>query len=217
MKLVVASSALCVGVASASDEVLGSTQFEVKGSIVPTACSVVFSGGGVFDYGVIDRKELNGSDGYLDRQLENIQPFAVTCEAPTKLNVRFVDNRVGTAVGGADDDFGLGLTSKGEKFGNHYFSLSNSALKVFEGESENKDVIYGVSKDGQSGWGKEQGTFVVAGGYYSPIDKNSLVPVAFARFESAVNSRIKIKRNLKVTDREEFSGLVTLELDYINQ
>lgn len=217
MKLVVASSVLCVGVASASDEVLGSTQFEVKGSIVPTACSVVFSGGGIFDYGVIDKKELNGSAGHLERSLGVDQPFVVTCDNPARLNIRFVDNRAGTSTGNTDEDFGLGLSSQSEKIGHHFFTLRNSALKVFNKDGQVKDVSYGVSKDGQSGWGKEVGNYVIVGGYYTPIDNTSRAPVEFKRFESAVNSSIRIKRDLTVNDKEDFSGLVTLELNYIDK
>ncbi|AZE93161.1 hypothetical protein C4J96_1027 [Pseudomonas orientalis] len=106
---------LCPSAFAASD-----TDLTVKGSITPSACEPVISGGGVIDLGKVSVKELN-TDTYTDLPRETML-LRVRCDGPTYFTLNTIDNRAGTAASHFSWH-GLGMTPNDEKVGDAGFGL----------------------------------------------------------------------------------------------
>lgn len=213
-RAVVVSALFSAGIVSAG-EVIASGGFVVTGVIKPTACSVVFEGGDVIDYKNIDKKHLEG-EGYYKTSKTDVKPFSVTCKEPASVSIKFVDAKADTVALEGSGNFGLGVTKDNKKIGYHYFTLKNDKLKVENGKNAVADVIYGRSAtNSKLGWEKEITDNVIANYYYTPVNKESLQPVPFTAFKSAIGSHIAIDRGLKITQEERLDGYVTMELHYI--
>lgn len=85
----------CTMAVACSSAFADSVLIEVKGTINPTACSAAFSNGGTFEYGTIDKKILKNSDSTRIGQRD--ATLTITCDAPTKIAVKGMDNRPGTS------------------------------------------------------------------------------------------------------------------------
>lgn len=213
IRVVVVAGVFCAGGVYASD--LGSTQFEVKGVIKPTACSVSFSKGGVFDYGVIDNKKLDGTDGY-HYVYGPKQDFSIVCDQPAGVSVKFIDNMPDAVRAPGSGSFGL-ASDYGSPIGHHYFHVTNSRLKVLGDKGGLVDgAVHGVSSDNSEWVSLGEGYQVVKGGnYYTAIDAGSKKNIPFTKLDSQVSSMLAIHKQVSVKDALEFQGVVTMELHYI--
>ena len=78
----------------------------VTGTILPVACTPTISGGGVMNYGNINANALSPTDyTVLD---EMTAGFSIICDAPTKVALRAVNGRPGSAAGSTGDGGGQG-------------------------------------------------------------------------------------------------------------
>ncbi|MGP2408157.1 DUF1120 domain-containing protein [Yersinia sp. 2545 StPb PI] len=78
-----------------------SVDVRVIGTITPTACTPVLTGGGTIDYGAIHPNTL-AKDAYTtlaEKQLD----FTINCDAPAKVAVQVINYRVGTLPDAAAD------------------------------------------------------------------------------------------------------------------
>lgn len=118
---------------------------KVIGSIVPTACTPVFSGGGVVDYGTIILTDLSPT-AMTKLAPKNIS-YTVTCDAPISIGLSWLDSR-GPTVN--DDEhiyatnFGLGL-HEGVKIGRYEVAFDGTSTIA---DGEKADLIYRIGKDG---------------------------------------------------------------------
>ncbi len=110
----------CLAGASSIAMAASNTDLTVKGSITPSACAPLISGGGMIDFGKLAVKDLN-AEQYTSLPNQSIQ-LSVRCEAPTFFTLTTIDNRAGSS---ANHDFwhGLGITPEGEKLGGTAFHL----------------------------------------------------------------------------------------------
>ncbi|MFC3814988.1 DUF1120 domain-containing protein [Lysobacter sp. GCM10012299] len=132
----------CAPAAFAADTV----DLSVTGTIVPTACTPTFSGGGVVDLGQINASALKAT-GETQFNVYNASTLDIDCSGQVKFAIRTVDNRAGTEAGAqAADRFGLGVASGGEKIG--HFSLAAHGIKL-DGVSNG---VHLLSNDGGATW-----------------------------------------------------------------
>jgi hypothetical protein len=105
----------------------------VKGLITPIACTPSLSSNNV-DYGKLSAKDLKPtSDTYLPL---TVLKLIVSCDAKTRLAIRALDNRLGSAPDGWDDDFGLGLINAGtQKVGGYQLKLLNPTADSNPGQA----------------------------------------------------------------------------------
>lgn len=206
-RVLVASGVMCAGVANA--EVPGyqqSSQFEVKGIIKPTACEVGFSGGNVWDFGVISHAEIQKATG-SHLQIEGEEHvMKVVCEAPASVRLRFVDMKNEVAGG-----FGIGENRAGQSFGKHVFSFPPKGFMVMNGADLVPGVIWGSSED-QVQWDKA-GNWAENKRFHTAIDAEKN-PVFFTTLEQKLHSKVRLNKGLTITDEEEFHGVVGVELYY---
>lgn len=96
------------------------SDLSVKGSITPSACEPLISGGGVVDFGKISVGSLN-ADQFTALPNQSLH-LSVRCEGATFFTLNTVDNRAGTS---ANHDYwhGLGMTPNNEKIGGSSFHL----------------------------------------------------------------------------------------------
>lgn len=97
-----------------------SVDLTVKGLITPSACAPSLSNGGVIDHGKVAAKDLK-LDSYTLLSNHRLE-LAITCDAPTLLALKGIDNQ-----GNAFDPsnyYGLGLVS-GKKLGGYTLALDN--------------------------------------------------------------------------------------------
>ncbi|MCF5139790.1 DUF1120 domain-containing protein [Pseudomonas sp. PA-6-3C] len=97
-----------------------SVDLTVKGLITPSACAPSLSSGGVIDHGKVAAKDLK-LDGYTLLGNHTLQ-LAITCDAPTLLALKGIDNQ-GSAYD-SSNAYGLGLVS-GKKLGGYTLALDN--------------------------------------------------------------------------------------------
>ena len=96
------------------------TDLSVRGSITPSACSPLISGGGMVDFGKMSAKSLN-AEQHTSLPNQSMQ-LSVRCEAPTFFTLSTIDNRAGTSAN-HDRWHGLGMTPNDEKLGGSAFHL----------------------------------------------------------------------------------------------
>lgn len=118
--------AAATGAAFAAD----TADLTVKGVIKPAACNVSLSGGGIIDFGTIAASTLSNTGATA--LPEKFVTTTVTCDAATKLAVKLVDGRQGTATSNnlslpyyaaPINYFGLGEVS-GKKIGAYILRMS---------------------------------------------------------------------------------------------
>ncbi|WP_033073886.1 DUF1120 domain-containing protein [Sphingopyxis sp. MWB1] len=200
-----------------------SIDVRVIGTITPAACAPNMSGGGVIDYGNIAASSLNQTD--YTALPERLVPFSLTCDAPTKVAVRAVDNRASTIVPGIIEsgilgggmaagygyDFGLGASS-GQNVGIYVVALRGGS---FTGDGNAVDSLHS-NDDGASWNGNSSGTFRrdrlvswAAPGTTTPGSYSTLAG------ELRVQAAIDKAENLDLTDEVPLDGLATLEVVYL--
>ncbi|AUZ44937.1 DUF1120 domain-containing protein [Pseudomonas orientalis] len=133
-------------VMSSSALAASSVDLTVKGLITPSACAPGLSSGGVIDHGKVAAKDLK-PDNWTLLGNHTLQ-LAITCDAPTLLALKGVDNQ-----GNAHDpmnSYGLGLVS-GKKLGGYTLTLENpmadgAAITLLESSDNGltwRDVVPG--------------------------------------------------------------------------
>ena len=96
------------------------TDLTVKGSITPSACAPLVSGGGVIEFGKMSAKSLN-AEQHTVLPNQSMQ-LSVRCEGPTFYTLNTIDNRTGSSAN-HDHWHGLGMTPNDEKLGGTAFHL----------------------------------------------------------------------------------------------
>lgn len=222
-----------LAVATSSVMAASSVDIQVKGKIVPSACSPAFiSGGGIADYGTITVASLNSTSA---TPLEDIKiiPISITCEEATRIAVTFNDAHADSGPTQVlrtffiDDEFGreayqtagLGMYN-GKKIG--AYSLGIQLTKGAVTNDAGDELYPTASRDNGTSWQ------TTGGQRYLKVntDKSELysfsntlggTPVAQTKvnFNVGVAAMINPTNDLNITDEANLDGLTNVELVYL--
>ena len=184
-----------------------SVDLTVRGLITPSACTPSLSGGGVIDHGKIASKDLS-PDLWTSLGSHTLQ-LAITCEGPTTLALRGIDNQ-----GGAVDTvngYGLGLID-GKKVGEYVISVVNAmadgAATTVINSSNNgliwrewSDIVWPLTNLASFG---DQST-----GYWAPV------PVRQVSADLSVYTRLRPTAGMDLTTERPINGSATFEVKYL--
>ncbi|MDZ4355436.1 MAG: DUF1120 domain-containing protein [Variovorax sp.] len=194
-----------------------SAELRITGTIVPTACTPAFAGGGVVDYGTISARSLNpvGQTTLAEKSIQ----LTLTCEASAMFAFKVLDDRAGTAVTSletiptytANMKFGLGA-SDGKNIG----AYSMQIVKETADEGPTQHIH---SADGGSIWTKFAGGLTVDGGEIVAFSGRApqLVPGPHASVTADIRVVAVIDQgsHLPLTQKIPLDGLSTFELVYL--
>ncbi|RWR02292.1 hypothetical protein ED28_07890 [[Pantoea] beijingensis] len=202
-----------------------SFDFSVIGNITPAACKATISGGNVFDYGNILSNSLNKDDFTILEQKDT--GFTIVCDAPAKLALKTVDNRMGTKnnpigqvlVGSAPlqantGTMGLGLDPAGNKIGAYLAAIPTDTVTL--DTADNVDSIN--SDDKGATWRKVPRIFMTtASPLYTWAKTGELVPQAFSTMTGTlqVQAAISPASTLDLTQPVKLDGSATVQLFYL--
>jgi hypothetical protein len=191
---------------------------KVTGTITPGACTPTLAGDGTFDYGQIDRSVVQQADFALlpEKQLA----FTISCDVPSRVGLKVVDNRKSTIVPSAlgkigspwVDRYAFGLGAADEKnIGAYNIRIPN---QTFTADSVRARSI--ESSNNGTSW-------TVTGGALSTpaimswANATTVAPVAFERLSGnlVIQAVLNKGSELNVTDDVELDGSATLELVYL--
>jgi type 1 fimbria pilin len=185
----------------------------VKGSIAPASCSFSIPNA-VIDYGKIDRTSLSPTQ-YTMLETKTT-PFTIKCEARTQAAISAVDNRASSKVTGILSgytevhNFGLGVTSSGDKIGGYRLGMRNS---VADGKA------VGVLRSNTAGatWQRIAETIGQAPTLTSWASPGTLTPVAFTSLSGNVFviAHLNKTADLSLKNEVALDGHATLELKYL--
>ena len=201
MKKYLAAFATTAVISTAPQAFAVDNTLEVKGTIIPVACTPVFSNDGIIELGKISSKELN-PDTHKKVRENNIQ-LVVTCSAPQSFSLNPIDNRRETSTG---DWFGLGLTTNLEKLGYFYPEI----LSVKDGATP-LDPIDSIDEEN---WSKA--TSAKPGRYLSvaAIGGTSPIDAEVVTFDFRVDTYIAPANGLTLDQDVTIDGSATFDLAY---
>ena len=181
------------------------TDLTVKGSITPSACAPLLSGGGTIDFGKMAVKDLN-AEQYTSLPNQSMQ-LSVRCEAPTFFTLTTIDNRAGSSAN-HHYGHGLGMTPEGEKLGGTVFHLY---APVADGVA----VRTITSQDGGVTW---LPTSLLTHTMLTAVAiGNQLVPIAVQDFDAEIRlyTHIAPADGLTLTDEVPVDGHATVQVSYL--
>lgn len=195
----------CLAGVSSIAMAASNTDLTVKGSITPSACAPLISGGGMVDFGKLAVKDLN-AEQYTSLPNQSIQ-LSVRCEAPTFFTLTTIDNRAGSS---ANHDFwhGLGMTPEGEKLG-------GTAFHLYAPVADGVAVRTITSQDGGVTW---LPTSLLTHTMLTAVAiGNQLVPIAVQNFDAEIRlyAHIAPADDLTLTDEVPVDGHATVQVNYL--
>ncbi|MCU1782572.1 DUF1120 domain-containing protein [Pseudomonas sp. 13B_2.1_Bac1] len=182
-----------------------STDLAVKGTITPSACAPLISGGGTVDFGKMAAKDLN-AEQFTSLSNQSMQ-LSVRCEAPTFFTLNTVDNRAGSSAN-HPEWHGLGMTAQGEKLG-------GSAFHLYTPVADGVAVRTITSGDGGVTWSP---TSMLNHTVLTAIAMgNQLVPIAVRDFDAEIRlyTHIAPSSSLTLTDEVPVDGHATVQVNYL--
>ncbi|AHG19502.1 hypothetical protein Z042_07655 [Chania multitudinisentens RB-25] len=225
--------ALTVVLATAALPALAeSIDVRVIGTISPTACTPTLAGGGTIDYGTIKPTSLS-ADAYTlldEKQVE----FTITCDAPAKIAVQVVNQRVGSLAGSTNETSSGGTAPAGP----NVFGSANMGAAGLGLDGTVKIGGYGIrlatgtmladgvavdsiqSNGNTTSWAKtEYGSLLnsTSTRYSSWATTGTATPVAFTTLSGQLGVQAYINKasELDLTKPIALDGLTTLELVYL--
>ncbi|KHN51564.1 DUF1120 domain-containing protein [Pectobacterium fontis] len=221
--------ALAVLATTSANVMAENIDVKVIGTITPSACKPVLTGGGTIDYGVIPPASLKkGSLTQLDRKSLD---FSITCYAPAKVALKAINGRLNTVAGKGNDGagsasyipagikrelahyvVGLGLDG-GQRVGGY-------AIAMTDVTADGKSVAYGFkSLNSGAKWQTYPKSYFyynvpIISSWFKPSTKE---PVAFTNLAGKLNVQAYINKasELDLSNPVKLDGLTTLELVYL--
>ncbi|NWA27229.1 DUF1120 domain-containing protein [Pseudomonas gingeri] len=191
----------------------------VKGTIVPSSCTLSLHNGGVVDFGKIRAADL-GLNAYTALQPRGV-PYTVNCDGGTRVGVKALDNRSSSKVPGILQsalgpdysdvyNYGLGTTVDGRRIGGY-------ALSVKDSVADFPLVNTIVSTNNGLNWNRGNGAL---GQYQNILSWSGFTathPASVQRVSGTLEVKAVINRvsELDVTQDIYLDGLATLELRYL--
>lgn len=208
-------SALAVLCTSLTAQAASIIDLSVSGLITPTACTPVFVGGGLVDFGKISRNDLNLTKG--TRLPLRYLSLTVGCNNATRYALRMRDNRDGTAHVNSEIFYGLGLDRSGNKLG--VYSLSFDPKQT---AADGLPVIYGTeSTTGGVAWRTSNLNPIDIGSRsllgFTDVPGSSAGPSAIQTLTSTLKleATLNARQNLDLSVDTPMDGSATLEVVYL--
>lgn len=182
----------------------------VVGKIIPSACTPTLSNDGTVDHGKISIKDFPAGEKVLPEATINLE---VTCDAPTLMAVRSLDNRAGTASFQSSTYdpltvYGLGLASGGQKIGRYELKM-----KDVTADEQPSAVIESIDKE----------TWLAADNamwqprWLRTVSNGNLMPMAVTTLKAdlVVSTVLAPKSALPGAEEIRIDGSATLEVIYL--
>lgn len=201
-KLAVASATLWSSMVLAD-----SANLKIEGVIKPSACGISFAGDGLVDFGELKAADMNHAD-WTDLPGKRLD-YSIACTAPTRVAMRWTDNRDGSSAVDSTAAYGLGL-HRGEKIG---ASVINYVLPAMQADGA-EAVLY---RRDTAEWFPVSG---LAHHYQARFGVNAdpvTGPAAHQTYAGAVMfmTRVVPLRNLDLSEPVTIDGSATLSLEYL--
>jgi len=226
MKTVLKVTALaCMLMTTSAGAAIEDNTLQIQGTVTPASCEPVLSNGGEVDFGNTITEKLTQEYNQLpSKELY----FTITCQNAAKISLHMIDNnptgRRPMVITYAYDDssnstdvnqqFGLGINSKGEPVGAYSVAISGSPL-------DNGDGVYVIgSSGGDWAFSRNQafsnGTGEIT--YLSFTGSDSEIkPAAISTLTMMLKISAAVASNTAVdmTDAIEFNGSSTIVMTYL--
>ncbi|MFR9702393.1 DUF1120 domain-containing protein [Aeromonas sanarellii] len=196
----------------------------VSGTITPGACLARLTGGGNFDYGNILSSSLS-QDAHVILPVKS-SSFSITCDAPSKIALKSIDNRQGTNSNPVGQDlvgrpnipanaslFGLGLDSSNNKIGSFNLRIDDASISADDGIAV--DTIY--SADNGATWAKGGGQTGFNSVLSTWAKRGEVTPYAFKTLTGQIDLQAAIapSSQLNLSQPVNLDGSVTVQLYYL--
>jgi hypothetical protein len=196
---------------SATSVLADTADLRVIGTIAPSACTPVFAGGAVVDYGVIPPASLGQTTG--STLAAHDVNYTITCNAPLPISTTWSDMRAGTPDLPGLASFGLG-THNGVNIGR--YSLAN----IVAGTTADGNPVDVIQQNNPgSAWVKATTADIANDGIrqYSYAQVGSLVPGNYSVYAGAirVTAYITPTQNLDMSTQITLDGLSTMTVNYL--
>ncbi|WP_157755060.1 DUF1120 domain-containing protein [Variovorax boronicumulans] len=194
-----------------------SAELRIAGIIVPAACTPVFTGGGVVDYGNIPSGSLNptAQTTLADKSTQ----LTLTCDAPVLFGFKVIDERAATAVAALETIPGYATNAKfglGAVDGKNIGAYSLQITKETADQGSTKHIN---SVDGGATWSDFAGGMTGDGGTLVAFAASATgtVPGAHTAITADIRVVTAIDKgsNLPLTQQIPLDGLSTFELVYL--
>ncbi|PMY30932.1 hypothetical protein C1Y35_30880 [Pseudomonas sp. GW456-L14] len=210
-KKVMLGSVLLLG---ATSVLADNADLRVIGTIAPSACTPVFTGGATVNYGAIPPASL-GQTTETTLAARDVA-YTITCNAPLVISTTWRDARAGTATTGAApaiNYFGLGQHD-GTNIGR--YQIAN----VVAGTTADGNAVDVIQKNTATGpWILSNLGTVANDGIrqYSYAPVGTLVPGAYSTYAGTirVTSVITPTQNLNMNTEVTLDGLSTMTVNYL--
>ncbi|MEB0047319.1 MULTISPECIES: DUF1120 domain-containing protein [unclassified Pseudomonas] len=201
------TSAGSVSAASTAD-------LRVIGSVIPSACTPLFAGGGVVDYGHIPAGSLSATL-HTALQTRNVS-YSIICDAPIPIGISWVDDRLGSASIPGETAFGLD-NQGANRIG--LYTLRNAPRQML-GDGKSVDSITSFGYSGVWVLGSANGDYFGQGArnpIYSFAKQGNLTPTAYTTYSGAVSVTASIAptTTLDMTAPLILNGLSTMVVHYL--
>ncbi len=207
----------------------GNFEVQVKGTIIPTACSPNLSNGGVINYGAIPLSRLSETDyTVLDEKEMN---FDINCHAPVRLALKVINARPGSVAGTSETYTGFGVSPVKRLFGRAGVGVAGLGMvgnakvggygmRIYPGSiTSDNGTIQAITREGNRLWRKGD-----AGSLFSTdaprmdswANRRSLIPLAVSRVSGKLSVQAYINKasELDLSKEVNMDGVTTLELFY---
>lgn len=182
-----------------------SQDLTVRGSITPSACDPVVSGGGNVDFGKVSVRDLN-ADTYTDLPKETML-LKVRCQGPTFFTLNTIDNRAGTSANHFSWH-GLGTTANNE-------NLGDAGLGLYMPVADGVPVRTITSRDGGVTW---MPSVMLSHTVLTAVaSSDGVVPIAIEELDAEIRliTHIAPANNLTLTDEVPIDGHATVQVNYL--
>ncbi|MCU1717133.1 DUF1120 domain-containing protein [Pseudomonas sp. 5P_3.1_Bac2] len=204
--------AFCAGsLMTATGAVLAASTADLKvaGTIIPAACTPVFSGGGTVDFGKISAKDLSPTK--LTALPRKFFTWTISCSAPTRIALSFKDNRPLLI-----SSFDFNPTNKplGQNIGIYYLYQERQETLA---DGVAVDTI--ASSDSGAVWNKPTSALIHrdANWLFSFANKDTLTPTAFKNLSGKIRLDMEVRKtnDLDITKEIPIDGLATMTVTYL--
>ncbi|MFB3305991.1 DUF1120 domain-containing protein [Pseudomonas sp. AMR01] len=199
-----------------------SIEVRVAGTITPGSCTPTMAGGGTVDYGTIAANQLSQT-GYTLLSEKEVG-LSISCDAPTKLAVRAVDNRHSSVVPGILSGLGVSFTSDSLNYGLGTASnakIGGFALLMKPGTftADSVAVYTTSSMNNGTSWlmSLTGGVLNVTNSLMSWSTKAGGPPIAVTNLSGIISVQAALNKasELNLTSDVSLDGSATLELVYL--
>lgn len=200
----------------------------VSGTVAPSACTPTIAGGGAIDYGNIKADTLS-ADSYTVLDVKTVD-FTITCDAPTKVAIKAINNRTGSNASGAEGIGGAAAAPAGmqgtvaglgldgtAKVGGYTLTFKPSDF------ADGKGAALVISDDNNATWKKAQrvNTSLYGTDALTHIswagDENGTEPAPFTTLSAGLSVQAYINKasELDLSKPVTLDGSTTIELVYL--